>query len=438
VRRSLFALIAAEVISSFGSLMTLVALPWFVLETTGSPEKMGVVLAAEAAPLVLFAIPSGRLAGRLGPRRTLLLCDAFWVPVVAAIPVLHLAGALSFTSLIGLSFLAGVPWAARYGSQGALVPELVGEDPARVSQANAVFQTLSRLTYFAGPAAGGFLLAGIGAPNVLLIDAASFAVSFIIVAALVTPSRSTPAPPERAPGMGAGGLRFLRRDAVLGPITVAQILSQGAFMAMIAAVPVLAFAAYDRNPELAGILIAAWGAGAMVGSALAFRLVRSHPPLRLGALAWTLQAVPLWLMVMAPSPAIAITALALSGLGNGIRVPPIVGATTSRIPQPLRAETLTVSSALVLGGGLLALVLIGPALEGLGAEAAFGAIAAAQTLAAGLALKVAYAGKRHPRSRRLVNQLPLALVGPNPLANRVARHSVATSGGREADRVELA
>lgn len=407
MRRSLFALIAAEVISSFGSLMTLVALPWFVLETTGSPEKMGVVLAAEAAPLVLFAFPSGRLAGRLGPRRTLLLCDAFWVPVVAAIPVLHLAGALSFASLIGLSFLAGVPWAARYGSQGALVPELVGEDSARVSQANAVFQTLSRLTYFAGPAAGGFLLAGIGAPNVLLIDAASFAVAFIIVAALVTPSRSTPAPPERAP-------------------------------VMIAAVPVLAFAAYDRNPELAGILIAAWGAGAMVGSALAFRLVRSHPPLRRGALAWTLQAVPLWLMVMAPSPAIAITALALSGLGNGIRVPPIVGATTSRIPQPLRAETLTVSSALVLGGGLLALVLIGPALEGLGAEAAFGAIAAAQTLAAGLALKVAYAGKRHPRSRRLVNQLPLALVGPNPLANRVARHSVATSGGREADRVELA
>lgn len=133
MRRSLFALIAAEVISSFGSLMTLVALPWFVLETTGSPEKMGVVLAAEAAPLVLFAIPSGRLAGRLGPRRTLLLCDAFWVPVVAAIPVLHLAGALSFACLIGLSFLAGVPWAARYGSQGALVPELVGEGPARVS-----------------------------------------------------------------------------------------------------------------------------------------------------------------------------------------------------------------------------------------------------------------------------------------------------------------
>jgi predicted MFS family arabinose efflux permease len=400
VRRPLFALIAAEVISSLGSLMTLVALPWFVLQTTGSPEKMGVVLAAEAAPMALLAIPSGRLAGRLGARRTLLLCDAFWVPVVAAIPLLHFAGALSFALLVALSFLAGLPWAARYGSQGALVPELVGEDATRVAEANALFQTLSRLTYFAGPAIGGFLLAGIGAPAVLLIDAASFAVSFLIVAALVTPSRPTPAPAGPAPGTAAGGLRFLLRDAVLGPITVAQILSQGAFMAMIAAVPVLAFAAYDRNAELAGILVAAWGAGAMVGSAVAFRLVRSHPPLRLGALAWTLQSMPLWLMVLAPSPAIAITALALSGLGNGIRVPPIVGATTSRVPQPLRAETLTVSSALVLSGGLLGLVLVGPALDSMGTGAVFGAIAAAQTLAAGLALKVAYGPPSAVRPRQ--------------------------------------
>lgn len=125
---------------------------------------MGVVLAAEAAPLALLAIPSARIAGRLGARRTLLLCDAICAPVVAAIPVLHYADALSFAALVGLAFLSGVPWAARYGSQSALLPELLGEDTARLSQANAVLQTLSRLTYFLGPAAGGVLLAAVGAP----------------------------------------------------------------------------------------------------------------------------------------------------------------------------------------------------------------------------------------------------------------------------------
>ena len=314
--RSMVALTASEVISSLGSLMTVVALPWFVLETTGSPEQMGLVLAAEGAPLALFAIPSSRLAGRLGARRTLLLCDAVWVPAVAAIPVLHYAGALSFPLLLGLAFVAGVPWAARYGSQSALLPEILGEDTARLAQANAIFQSLSRLTYFLGPALGGVLVALVGAPTVLLIDAATFAVSFVIVAAFVKPTFRA-AGSAATPPTGDGGLRFIRRDPVLRPITVAQVISQASFMGMIAAVPVLAFAAYDRDAALAGILLGAWGAGAVAGSVVAFRLVQSHSALRLGAIAWVLQAVPLWLLVITPGSALALAALALSGFGNG-------------------------------------------------------------------------------------------------------------------------
>jgi MFS family permease len=403
--RPMVALIAAEVVSSFGSLMAVVALPWFVLTTSGSPGRMGAVLAAEAAPLALLGIPTGRVAGRLGARRTLLLCDALWVPVVAAIPLLHFASALSFPLLLALAFLSGVPWAAHYGSQAALLPEMLGEDTAHLAQANAVFQTLSRLTYFLGPAVGGVLLAAFGAPTVLLIDAATFAISFLFVAALVTPDAVSNEPVDRAPPALAGGLRFIRSDAVLRPITLAQVLSQAAFMAMTAAVPVLAFAAYDRNAKLAGILLGAWGAGAMIGGILAFRLVESQTALRLGALAWSLQATPLWLLAISPGPAAALTALAISGVGNGLRVPPIIGVTTSRIPQRLRTETLTVSSAVVLTGGFVALLLAGPALERFGPEPVFGAVAAAQTLAAALVLKLAFRAPARP---------PLRAAKPSP------------------------
>src|SRR5919201_3436055 len=108
VRRSLIALVAAEVISSLGTLMAVVALPWFVLETTGSPQRMSVVLAAEAAPLALLALVSGRIATRLGARRTMLACHAQWAPAPAAIPRLHYAGALSFPGLVALAFVTGV------------------------------------------------------------------------------------------------------------------------------------------------------------------------------------------------------------------------------------------------------------------------------------------------------------------------------------------
>jgi predicted MFS family arabinose efflux permease len=153
---------------------------------------------------------------------------------------------------------------------------------------------------------------------------------------------------------------------------------------------VLAFVAYNRNATLAGTLLGAWGAGAMIGGVVAFRLVRSHGGLRLGAFAWSLQALPLWILVATPAPAIAVAALIVSGIGNGVRVPPIVGVTTRRIPHAIRAETLTVSSALVLTGGFVALLLAAPTLDAFGPEAVFAGIAAAQTLAAVLVLRLAF------------------------------------------------
>ena len=295
-RRPLQALIAAELISSLGSLMTVVALPWFVLDTTGSPVRMSSVLAAESAALLLVGIPSSRLVARIGSRRALIVCDAVWAPVIALIPILHFAGALTFPMLVVLSFLAGVPWAAHSGSQSAVVPDLLGEDVGRVAQANALLQTLSRLAYFAGPALGGVLLAAFGAPTVLLIDAGSFVVSLLLVAAFIPAAEM-----RAAPVTISGGWRFIRRDAWMRPLTAAQALSQAAFMGMTAAIPVLAFATYDRNAKLAGLLLGVWGGGAMVGSMLAMRLVRWRDPYRLGTVAWTLQALPLWAILVSRS-----------------------------------------------------------------------------------------------------------------------------------------
>ncbi len=390
LRRSLIALVTAEVISSLGTLMSVIALPWFVLETTGSPQRMTIVLAAEAAPLAVLALVSGRVATRLGARRTMLACDALWAPATAAIPLLHWAGALSFGLLVALAFVTGIPAGAHFGAQAAIVPELLGDEGPGVARANALFQTASRLTYFVGPALGGALLAATSAPVVMLLDAATFAASFALVAVYV-PGRgraATPISEADVPRLG-DGLALLRRDAILRPLTSAQFLSQAAFMAMNAAVPVLAFTRYGRDATLAGVLLGAWGGGAMLGGIVAFRIVDAHDPLRLGALAWTLQAVPLWALVATPAPAVAIVALALSGLGNGVRVPPLYSVMMLRIPAPVRAGTITVSYSFVFASGFLALLAAGPLLDRFGATPVFAAVATAQTAAAVIVGRVA-------------------------------------------------
>jgi MFS family permease len=378
--RPLTALLVSEVISSLGSLMSVVALPWFVLSTSGSPTRMGIVLAAESAPLLLLTVPSSAVVARLGARRALIACDLSWTGVTAAIPIAHFAGVLSFPLLVALAFCAGVPWAAHYGSQSAVIPELLGEDGRSVAEANALFQTVSRLAYFLGPALGGVLLAAFGAPAVLLIDAGSFLASFALIASFV-PAGSSP-PPDEAAADVAGGWSFIRADHWMRSLTTAQALSQGAFMAMTAAIPVLAFAAYHRNARLAGVLLGVWGGGAMVGSAIALRVVRRSDPFKLGAAAWVCQALPLWLIVISRAPAVAICALAASGIGNGLRVPPITGITMRRVPQRIRAETLTAASSVVLGAGFLTLLVTGPALDAFGSLPVWTGIACLQTAAA--------------------------------------------------------
>ncbi|HEY1512872.1 MAG TPA: MFS transporter, partial [Gaiellaceae bacterium] len=69
------ALLTAEAVSSTGSAMTFVALPWFVLVTTGSPTRMSIVLAAEILPMALLGIPSGSVVARLGARTSMLVSD---------------------------------------------------------------------------------------------------------------------------------------------------------------------------------------------------------------------------------------------------------------------------------------------------------------------------------------------------------------------------
>ena len=80
----------------------MIAIPWFVLSTTGSPTQTGLVAAAEIAPLVVFKALGGPLLDRLGPRRVTLACDLLSAVVVGSIPLLHDLGLLSFPLLLCL------------------------------------------------------------------------------------------------------------------------------------------------------------------------------------------------------------------------------------------------------------------------------------------------------------------------------------------------
>ena len=199
-RTPLTALAIAEIVSIFGSRMTYLALPWFVLATTGSASKMALVLAAEMLPIGLLGILSGTLVERLGGRTTMLVCDAARAPLLAAVPLLHATGMLGFRGLLALVALLGCFMAPYMAAQRVILPEVVGEDEGADRPGEQRDRGCDGVRRPRGPGARrARSIPLLGAPNVLYLDAATFAVSFLLVAGASCRRRGgAPAAPRRA------------------------------------------------------------------------------------------------------------------------------------------------------------------------------------------------------------------------------------------------
>jgi len=374
-------LLLAEIVSTVGTTLTMVALPWFVLTTSGSPARAALVMAAEVAPVALFGVLSGSWAERMGARRWMLLSDGCRAPLVALIPTLSALGMLPFWMLLLAVFALGSFTAPYFASQQVLLAEVVGEDQAALSQATSVLQSATRLTLLIGPPAAGLLIAALGAPAVLYLDAASYLAAVALIAT------KTPTSGITANAVSTGvlaGLKTLYADRLLGMWTTASLLSEAAYQALFIAIPVLVITRYHASATLAGLLLGAFGAGAAGGSLLAAYLARSQPAQRLAIIGKSSQ-VPVFLLLILPLSPLGFGAVMLSlGVFNGIANGPSFAVRLARIPVQMRAKTLTAATTITMLGATIGLVLAGIALQALTARTVFVAMGVLQLASVGL------------------------------------------------------
>jgi predicted MFS family arabinose efflux permease len=378
--RSLAAVLVAEGVSLSGSAMTFIALPWFVLITTGSTAKMGWVLAAELLPVGLLGIPAGTVIARLGAKRTMLIADSARAPLMTAIPILHWTGHLTFPLLLTVTFLLGCFMAPYYASSRLILPEVVGDDEQLVAQGSAFVQAVAQLTQLAGPIIGGLLIAWISAPAVLLVDACTYAFSFTVILLFVRAGKRV-AQDESSRGLFAG-LKYVVHDKLLGPMMAAAAFINFVAQGLLAMLPVLVVRRYDENPKVLGFLFAAFGAGALVGSLVAAQVVRKIALTRLAALAILGMAVPLWLLsITMPWPAVLLV-LGAFGFCAPLVNAPILAILTVRTPETLRPKVMTAVMTLSVLIGPLGFLAVGQALQHVGMQVVFLAIAAGFTVGA--------------------------------------------------------
>ncbi|MFL6101226.1 MAG: MFS transporter [Actinomycetales bacterium] len=385
--RPLVALLTASGVSLIGTRLSVIALPLFVLITTGSATRTGLVAFVEMTPLVLAQAAAGPITDRIGPRRVSIVSDLVSGAVMALIPILHAVDRLTFPVLLAIVGLLGLARGPGDGAKYVMVPgiaEASGQPPERVL---GLEDSMSRASSILGPLGAAALVAGLGAPTAIAFDAGSFVVAALVVAVGVRPpvgsaassADSDPAPYLRRLG---SGLAFVRQDRLLRSI-VYMVGTTNLLDQALSTVLVVVWARWQGGGAgLMGLVAASMGLGSVIGALTAASVGHRLP--RRTTYTWSFFVVggPRFLVLGLGAPLwVVLPVLFVGGLGAGT-LNPILGAVElERVPVHLRARVMSVltsaSQVLVPFGGVVGGLLT----EQFGIRAALLACAAVYTSA---------------------------------------------------------
>ena len=376
---------AGQGLSALGSAASYIAYPLLILALTRSAADVGLVAFVEGLPAVLLALPAGLLVDRYDRRRTMLVCDAARLLILAAVALLVWRHHIALGYLAVAAFAEGafsiVFTVASTVTLSAVVPqEQIGAAAGR-QQARDTAAVL-----VGGPIGGALFSVARFVP--FLADAVSYLFSFVGVALIRTPGKPDDTETEVGTGTGTGllselaqGLRFIRRT----PFIRATALLGGAVNCIGAALMILCIISIRSHGASAtgtGVFLSIAGAGGICGGLLAPKLadLLSERAVHLGTV-W-LWAVLIPLMALTSNPYL----LGLIGAGVAFPMPAwygvVLARTFSTTPDEMQGRVQSVNRLLSQGLSAVGPLLAGAGYATLGASGVDGVLAVAALLTA--------------------------------------------------------
>jgi MFS family permease len=268
-------LLLGQTTSQFGAQVSGVAIPLLaVLTLDASPFELGLVTASSTLAFAVIGLPAGVWLDRWRRRPILVASDLIRAVLLATIPVAALYGVLTITHLVVVSLLTGFARVFFDVGYQSYIPSVVGKD--RVLAGNSSMETIRASGQVVGPGLGGWLVALIGAANVVVIQAVTFAVSAVSLMAIRTPE---PVIPLRAnqPGLRAQimeGLAFVGRNRILRATAITSAASNFSFAIASAVSFIFMSRTLNLSPTAIGVIIAAGSVTVMIAAAFTPRFSR--------------------------------------------------------------------------------------------------------------------------------------------------------------------
>ncbi len=260
-----------QVVSASGTFLQQTAIGWLVLELTGSPSDLGLVLAAGGIPSLLFGPWGGALADRVDLRKLLVITQSLYCLLAASLWALALAGAASVAALVAIGVVGGVVQIADSPARQALVSRLVPpDDLASAVSLNGVVVNSARVV---GPALAGVLIVTVGTTVCFGLNALSYLAVIAVLVVIRPRTAGGPAPPGRR-GVREGLRYAAGRQQLWLPLLMMLVVGLLAFNFAVV-LPVFAKVTFHGTGGTYGLLTTMLSIGAVCGS-LAVGLIH-HP-----------------------------------------------------------------------------------------------------------------------------------------------------------------
>lgn len=335
---------------------------WLVLELTGSAERLGLVVALQFLPSLLFSLPAGVLSDRYSRRNLLYLTQGGMGLLALVMSLLIISHTVRYEHVLVFAFLYGMFNAMDLPVRQAFTVEIAGRDryPGAIALNSFSFNT-SRVI---GPALAGLLIAGLGLGWSYFANALSFVP--LLIALRGVPRMAPQTKPGSVLADALEGLRFVWNDQLVRQVVTLVGLSSLFGMNFATIVPVYARLQLGLEAQGYGFLMSAVGLGSIV-AAVVQALGAGARPLRavFGSL---LLGSALLFLVLPLSPLWVAVVLAVGGLG--MITTNINANTTVQLiaPDRIRGRVMSVYSMVLLGSGPLGAYLSGLLMQTFGAR----------------------------------------------------------------------
>lgn len=273
-----YALAFGDLVTKIGDYVYRIAMPLFLLEQTGSALWAGASFAVQQVGTILAGALSGPVIDSRSPRKVMILAVAGMAVLTAALPLLASTASLALPAALLIGFLLEVLNFTYRACLNSMTPMLVKRE--LLPDASAALSVSKFVSKTAGPALAGVLIATIGTTMSLYVDAASFMVLLVIVAALrfddghTLSKKSTQLHLFRDIG---DGTRYIFRDRSLTMLNVINFLANLGYVPLLSMLVIHLTGTVGLSAGVVGLIYAVDGLAALLSGLLVPWIMRTTP-----------------------------------------------------------------------------------------------------------------------------------------------------------------